>query len=90
MLLAVGVGDHGHGDVRVPALSSLRYIYLPCLGDKMRASGATNVALAKVAGCTDRTINRARQCLPVQRFLGLSIMEALNRGGFTRDNRGKR
>jgi hypothetical protein len=59
-------------------------VFLPCLSEKMRAAGATNVALAEVSGVSARTINWARQGDPCRRDLGIAIYGALNTKKFQR------
>ena len=61
-----------------------KYLYLPCLADKMRLVGATNATLGEAAGTAAPTVQRAKNGQHVRLNLGIAMYEALNTRTFKR------
>lgn len=67
-----------------PNQDKYRTCILPCLEEKMRLAGATNLSLSEQAGVSESVINKARHGKPVWVYVAKLIYEALNTRTFKR------
>ena len=71
-------------------LTKDKYVYLPCLREKMKLAGATWESLASASGLSTMPIRHALQGRTIYRRNALYLYEALNTRKFNRCPQGGR